>query len=183
MLEEHIQLDDVANRMRPLIGRVHRSLGYVKLQRRHFPNDGVLYETEHGLFFLPHRVVQTAQLVEEQAASPLWRVAAAIWAPLWFVLPFVKTKRVKTKLVEETEPIRLLGDDLQRLSELLPRLPGAFFLAAKDIATVRTKKRVWVIERFTGSKLMIEPLTTDVFGERMEQLRNKDHWRMAMGQT
>ncbi len=183
MLEDAIQLDDFANRMRPLIGRVHRSLGHVKLQRRHFPNDGVLYETEHGLFFLPHRVVQAARLVEEQAASPLWRVAAALWAPLWLVLPFVKTKRVKTKLVEEAEPIRLHGDDLQRLSELLPRLPGSFFVAAKDIATVRTKRRIWVIERFTGSKLTIDPLTTDVFGERMEQLRNKDHWRMAMGQT
>lgn len=177
LADEAIDPDLVARRFRSLIGAAGEQLGHVRIARRKLPTDGLLYSTEHGLFFLPHRTVTAQRLVEENQSSVLWQIAAAAWAPLHLILPFVKSKRVSIRTVHEQEPIRLGEDNLHLLPDLLPRMPGAFFLAAKDVATVRSSRKRWLFERTNGSQIKIEPLSEQIFAQRMNQLLATEKWR------
>ncbi len=180
LLPDRYDVDDIAQRARALTGLVLRSIGHVTLRRKKLPTDGVLYETQLGFFFLPHHIVSSTKIVEEVSTSLLWRIAAVLWMPLWFVLPFVKRKRVRHKIVEEAEPIRLEGNQLHLLPELLPRVPGAFFLAAKEVASVRDRRKVWVFDRFAAPPLSIEPVSPDAFREHLRDLALRDPWRTVL---
>ena len=105
---------EVAERARGTVGHVVGRIGHVRVRRRRLPNDGVLYETSNGLFFLPYQTVTATRLVEESGGSPLWSIAAVLWSPLLFILPFVRSRELREREVEEQEPVRLAGDDLQR---------------------------------------------------------------------
>ncbi len=182
LADEAIDADLIARRFKPRIGSVDSPMGHVRVSRRKLPTDGILYSTEHGLFFLPHRTVTAQRLVEENQSSLLWHIAAILWAPLHLILPFVRSKKMSVQLVEEQEPIRLNDTNLHLLPDLLPRMPGAFFLAAKDVASVRGSRKSWLFERTNGSKVKIEPLSAQVFEQRMNELLATERWRSTTGQ-
>lgn len=181
LLPESYEVEKIAQRARGLTGAVLRPIGHVKLKRKKLPTDGVLYVTETGLFFLPHRMVLATKYVEEQSTSLLWRIAAVIWMPLWFFLPLVRRKRLRAKVVQEASPIQLNGSDLQLLPDLLPRVPGAFFIPAREVAVVRDRRRQWIVERFAGPNVVIEPVSPDAFRKHLAELGKIDLWRMAFG--
>jgi hypothetical protein len=181
MLVDVPDSDEVTQRARSAVGQVIGRIGHVRVRRRRLPNDGVLYETSNGLFFLPYQTVLATRLVEESGGSPLWSVAALLWSPLVFVLPFVRSKQLREKQVQETEPVRLTGDELQRLPELLGQMPGAFFVALRDLRSVDRKGNRWVLRRMSGTALTLAPLAGDAFGQRMRDLLDSDAWCVVAG--
>ncbi len=176
MLVDVPDSDEVTQRARSAIGQVIGRIGHVRVQRHRLPNDGVLYETSNGLFFLPYQTVVATRLVEESGGSPLWSVAALLWAPLVFVLPFVRSRQLREKQVQEDEPVRLTGDELQRLPELLGQMPGAFFVALRDLRSVDRKGNRWVLRRMSRTALTLTPLAGDAFSQRMQDLLASDAW-------
>ena len=180
LLSDEINRESIASRARNITGAVLRPLGHVALIRKRLPNDGVLYLTEQGLFFLPHHRVLSTQLVEEKSTSLLWRLATAIWLPLWLLTPFMRRKRIRAKVVEEVQPICLNDSELQLLPDLLPRIPGTYFIAARDVSTMRHRGRRWTIDRFNGPALLIEPVNANAFKSQIEDMTQLDAWRMAL---
>lgn len=183
LLPDSSDLEALAHRARSLTGTVLRPLGHVSLKRKKLPTEGMLYQTQLGFFFLPHRIVTATKLVEEESTSLLWRIAATLWMPLWFVLPLVKRKRVRSKLVAEAEPIHIDRGKLHLLPDLLPRIPGAFFLAARDVSAVRDRRKWWIFERFAATSLTIEPVNPESFRQHLSELATNDPWRMALEST
>lgn len=167
----------VSGRLRNTIGSATEQLGHVRVVRRKLPTDGMLFATEHGLFFLPHRTVTAQRLIEENHSSILFRMAATCFAPLALLLPFVKSKRLTVKTVEEQEPIRLTKDRWDLLPDLLPRMPGALFLAAREVLKVINTRKRWTFQRLNGSQLKIDPLAPDVFEQRLQTLLATEKWR------
>lgn len=172
---------EVTQRARSAIGRVLGRIGHVRIRRRRLPNDGVLYETTNGLFFLPYQTVTATRLVEESTGSPLWSVAAILWSPLMFLIPFVRSRQLREKQVEENEPVRLSGDDLQRLPELLGQMPGAFFVPLRSLQSIDRKGHRWVLHRMAGTPLTFAPLAGEAFGLRMRALLETDAWCSVAG--
>jgi len=180
-VSETLDPDDFARQIRPEIGDVLGKIGFVQIRHRRLPADGTLYETRNGLFFLPHRGVQVTRFVEEHTSHPLVTVAALLFAPLIFLLPFLKTKKMRETKVRESHPVRLRGDDLQLLPELLPRMPGAFFVGIRDIHQIRSRKRRWTISRLSGADITLEPLAHDAFEVRMKNILDSDTWTSVTG--
>jgi hypothetical protein len=167
----------LAQRLRPLVGIIHGRIGHVEIKQKRLPSEGLLYETDLGLFFLPHRNVTVTRLVEEGRSSPLWHLATMIWAPLMFVLPFIRAKKLTEKDVQENHPLRLHGDNLQRLPDLLGRMPGSIYIATRDISSVKLRRKRWHIQRMSGGTLVIEPISFESFNHRMQDLTETDQWR------
>lgn len=174
---ETIDPDVLAQRLRPLVGIIHGRIGHVEIKQKRLPSEGLLYETDLGLFFLPHRNVTVTRLVEEGRSSPLWHLATMIWAPLMFVLPFIRAKKLTEKDVQENHPLRLHGDNLQRLPDLLGRMPGSIYIATRDISSVKLRRKRWHIQRMSGGTLVIEPISFESFNHRMQDLTETDQWR------
>ncbi|MDA0586766.1 MAG: hypothetical protein O2820_02210 [Planctomycetota bacterium] len=178
-VSEYIDPVDVARQVRSTVGEVVGKIGHVRIHRKRLPADGILYETQNGLFFLPHRNVTVKRLVEENSSSPFWTIAGILWSPLIFLLPFLKKQRLRETDVQESQPVRLTGTDLQLLPDLLPRMPGALFISVGDIQKIRLKGQRWVIRRFAGGETTIEALAAEPFRVRMEGLLSSDSWRMV----
>lgn len=157
-----------------------RRIGEVSLQRKRLPNSGVLYLTELGWFFLPHRQVVATKLVEEQTTSYFWSLAAILWFPLRLLLPFTRRKQLRSKYVETLEPIRLGSAEIQLLPDLLARVPGAFFIPARDVSTIKPKRRRWIVERFAAPDLVVIPDDPDEFQDQLDLLSEIDPWRAAL---
>lgn len=169
--------DESTSRFQTLIGTVHGRIGYVRIPRRKLPAEGVLYETERGLFFLPHQTVTRTRLVESHSSSPMWTVAAALWTPLVILLPFLKGQQLKEQPVQETEPVRLTRDNLHLLPELLSRHPGSFFVPLSAVRSIRAKPNQWKIERIRGAPITIQPAEAIAFTQRMNELLAADAWK------
>ncbi len=146
------------------------------MRRKHFPPDGMLYQTTNGLFFLPYRKVTAKRMVEQSSHSFLWTIASLLWSPLMFVIPFMRSRSVQEVEVEEAEPIRLETDQLQYLADLLVRTPGAFFTAARDVASMKCKRDRWIVGCHDGRDVILEPLIPGTFRKRMEDLLETDAW-------
>jgi hypothetical protein len=174
---EEIDVDAIASRLRPRVGAIVERIGHVRIKQKRLPSEGLLYETEFGLFFLPHRNVTVTRLVEEGKSSPLWNLASVLWAPMMFVLPFIKAKKLTKKDVQENHPVRLKGESLQRLPDLLGRLPGSIYIASRDVMSVKSNGKRWHIRRSSGAKLTFEPISVDAFSQRMNQIMEADQWR------
>lgn len=175
--------DEIAQRIRPIIGDVVQRIGHVRIPRKRLPHDGVLYQTTNGLFFLPYQTVTATRMVEVSAGSPMWTIAALLWAPLMFVLPFIKGKRITEKQFQESEPVRLEEKDLHLLPDLLPRLPGAFFAPMRDMLSIRRKRNGWKVARMNRTSMYLEPLAGAAFGLRMEDLLQSDLWSSLADQS
>ncbi|MFP6764200.1 MAG: hypothetical protein VB858_11290 [Planctomycetaceae bacterium] len=178
---EHLDPVVYASQIRPAIGDVLGKIGFVKIRHQHLPTDGTLYETQNGLFFLPHRGVQVTRFVEEHSSNPVATVAAILFAPLIFLLPFLRKRQLRETTVEKIEPVRLRGDDIQLLPELLPRMPGAFFVGLPDIQQIQFKKRRWTICRFSSADIVLEPISTEAFEARMKSILDSDSWQSVTG--
>jgi hypothetical protein len=174
---EYIDPVDFARQIRSAVGAVVGKIGHVHLHRKRLPADGILYETQNGLFFLPHRNVTVTRLVEENSSSPFWTIAGILWSPLMFLLPFLKKQRLRETDIEESQPLRLTGDDLQLLPDLLPRMPGALFIPIRDVQKIRMKGQRWIIRRFAGGETTVEALASEPFRVKMEELLRSDSWR------
>lgn len=169
-LPETVNPKELDSQFRSLVGDVRRRIEHVRIKRRHLPTGGVLYETANGLFFLPYRRVTKRRLVEQTASSPMWTVASLLWAPLMFLSPFLKQRELREKDIVENEPIRLGKEDLQLLSDFLSRVPGTFFIPIRHIQSIRRKRRNWwVIERFVGTSISIQPIAGNTFGNDIQQ--------------
>jgi len=178
---EHLDPDAFAVQIRPVMGEVTGKIGFVHIRHRHLPADGTLFETRNGLAFLPHRGVQVTRFVEEHTSHPLATVAALLFGPLIFVLPFLKTKKLRETQVEKSQPVRLTGDDLQLVPELLPRMPGAFFVGIQDIHQIRSRRRRWTISRISGANITLDPVAHDAFETRMQNILDLDSWQSVTG--
>jgi hypothetical protein len=170
-------VDAIADRLRPRVGAIFERIGHVHIKQKRLPSEGLLYETEFGMFFLPHRNVTVTRLVEEGRSSPLWNIASIVWAPLMFVLPFIKAKKLTQKDVQENHPLRLKGESLQRLPDLLGRMPGSIYVASRDVTSIKPKGKRWHIKRLNGGSLTFEPVSSEAFSKRMHQLLESDQWR------
>lgn len=170
-------LETLAKRLRPKVGAIHGRIGHVRIRQKRLPQEGLLYQTEFGLFFLPHRNVTVTRLVEEGNSSPLWSIASMLWSPLMFVVPFIKAKKLMEKDVQENHPLRLQGESLQRLPDLLGRMPGSIYIASREVLSVKVKGKRWRFTRQSGSTLTFEPISIDAFGQRMDELMETDQWR------
>ena len=180
LLLSQVDPHQVAERARALTGAILRRIGEVSLQRKRLPNSGVLYLTELGWFFLPHRQVVATKLVEEQTTSYFWSLAAILWFPLRLLLPFTRRKQLRSKYVETLEPIRLGSAEIQLLPDLLARVPGAFFIPARDVSTIKPKRRRWIVERFAAPDLVVIPDDPDEFQDQLDLLSEIDPWRAAL---
>jgi hypothetical protein len=162
----HPEESDV--RFRAVVGEVRGRMGHVHIPRRKLPTDGILYETANGLFFLPHRSVTRRRLVEQPASSPMWTLAAVLWAPLMFLSPFLQRRELLAKDFIESEPIRLSQEDLQLLPDFLSRVIGTFFLPTRNIRSIRQKRNQWVIERAVGPTMTFQPIADGPFTQEMQ---------------
>jgi hypothetical protein len=168
---------EFARQIRPTIGDVLGKIGHVRVNRKRLPADGILYETQNGLFFLPHRNVTVTRLVEENSSSPFWTIAGILWSPLLFLLPFLRKQKLRETHIEESQPVRLSGENLQLLPELLPRMPGALFIAVRDIQRVRSKRNRWIIRQCDGGEIRLDPLAGEMFRVRMVEVLKSHSWR------
>lgn len=169
-LPETIDPTELDARFRTVVGDVRSRIEHVKVNRRKLPTDGVLYETANGLFFLPYQSVTRRRLVEQSSSSPMWTVASLLWSPMMFLSPLLRRRELHEKDIIENEPIRLGKDDLHLLPDFLSRVPGAFFIPVRNIRSIRqTRRNWWIIERFTGAVVSIQPVSDSRFSHDMQQ--------------
>lgn len=167
------------------IGELLGRIGEVRIRRRMLPDRGTLYCTTNGLFFLPHSMENVELLVESRRVHPasLWRLAAAVWWPLMFVLPFVKTRQVETRMTRIVCPHILSADDGLQLPDLLMENPGVFFISRKSVRTIARRWNAWIIRRKQGAPLRLRPESNArVFHTRMADLVASEPWQhVALG--
>jgi hypothetical protein len=161
------------------IGPVVRRIGRVRVRRKLLPDCGTLYATTGGLYFLPHRLEQVPQLVEAPAGSSslFWSVAAMIWFPLVFVLPFIRPRTMERRLVPVLQPQWLPEGEGRRLPELLMQNPGVFFVPGRSIRCVQRRWGKWTVDRSDGPPIRFKPETdADRLDERFAELAQATPW-------
>ncbi len=165
------------------IGEVLHRIGEVKVRRRKLPDQGMLYATTNGLYFIPHLSERVTELIETHSAgsSMLWSLAALVWAPLMLVLPFVKSKQLKARDVQVVRPQYLSPDDSHQLPQFLMDNPGVFFVSLKSIRLVERKRNRWSIVRAQGTPVNFKPVfSPQVFHRQMAELIESDSWQHVM---
>lgn len=168
---------DVLNR---LIGPAVRPLGTVRLARQSLPERGTLYETDNGLFFVPHHIHRRLEIVErkQHGRSLLWMLASIAFTPLMLVVPFLRFRKLTTEEVPIYEPVFLTDEQCERLGQLLMQNPGVFFIPRDAIRRVHRRRNRWVIERRIGSTLRLIPETDfHEFDHQLAGLLNRDRWQ------
>jgi hypothetical protein len=166
--------DPPLSRLERVIGELISPLGEVRIDRKLLPDQGLLYRTSNGLYFLPHRVERETQLVPtcDAETSLLWSLAALAWSPLALVAPFLKRK---TQLVEKQvrvfRPHELECTQSDLLPTFLMQNPGVFFVPRESILAVERRRHCWRIVRVHGVALKITPLDgIPAFEEQMDDL-------------
>lgn len=172
--------DPTLEHLASVMGEVVSCLGEIAIDRPRLSQQGMLYATTHGLYFLPHKTTYHTELVESRINGPsfLWIVASVIWSPLMFVLPFIKRKG---PLVEQKMPISkprfLSAIDSSRLPGILMENPGVFFVPRKDIRQIDRKRQRWTIERRLGPHLTLKPHSDRKrFHQKMSELMTSENW-------
>lgn len=163
-----------------VMGEIVGRMGEIRIRRRMLPDRGTLYTTTNGLFFLPHSVENVELTVESRGVSPtsLWTLAAAVWWPLVFVLPFVKTRQLETRVSRIACPQFLTDGDGLRLPSLLMENPGVFFVSRQSVRTIARRWNGWVIHRKQGAPLRMRPESNGrVFHARMADLIASEPWQ------
>ena len=166
--------------LRGLIGEIVHPLGEVRVPRRLLPEYGTLYATRNGLYFLPHVAEDVTHLVERPSprSSLFWTLAAAVWSPLVFVVPFVKAKELHESRTQILRPQLLASGDSPRLADLMMENPGVFFVPRRSIRQVHRRRQRWIIDRAHARplKLTVESDQRH-FQERMSDLFAETSWR------
>ena len=162
------------------IGEVVCLVGEVRVRRKLLPENGSLYATTNGLYFLPHQLEQETRMVETSAVSSslLWSCAAFVWTPLIFILPFVKNQNVKPMRVQVARPRVLAPGESDVLPEFLMRNPGVFFVPRTSIDVFHRRRSNWLLRRRQGPALKFTPESDEQeFRRRLTQLADTDTWR------
>ena len=184
LIIEYASRDPSIHDLRLAIGDLVQRLGEVKVSRRRsLPDLGMLYETTNGLFFVPHDIETITKTVESHSSgsSLAWSIAAMAWYPLLLILPFVRSRKMKTKNLSVRRPRILALDDSEQLPSMLMGSPGMFFIAQSAIQWVGRRRKCWSIKRQHSSDLKITPFTNpDAFHERMKRLVRSEAWRHVM---
>ncbi|MBW3543955.1 MAG: hypothetical protein KY476_27210, partial [Planctomycetes bacterium] len=164
-----------------LIGPLVTPIGEVRVRRRMLPEYGMLYETGGGLFFVPHRSEHLTQMVEASGAGSLaWTLASVVWAPLMFLLPFVRSKELQESRIRVLRPQEIDSADGPGLPELLMENPGAFFIPRRSIRRLQRRGRRWIIGRAEATSVRLRAEgDRRTFHERMCGLLEADRWQMA----
>jgi hypothetical protein len=166
--------------LQTLIGDILCPLGEVRVSRKLLPEYGTLYGTRNGLFFLPHAAEDITHLVTRPSAgsSLFWTVASLVWAPLVFVLPFVKTKELRESRTRILRPQWLAAADSPVLASLMMENPGVFFVPRRSIRQVQRRRQRWIIHRLPARplKLTVES-DRGYFQERLTGLFAETSWR------
>ena len=166
--------DPPLSRLERVIGRLVDVLGEVRVDRKLLPDQGLLYRTDNGLYFLPHRVDRQTRLVAatDMETSFLWSLAGLAWAPLVLVAPFLKKKNTYVEReVRVFRPHRLSPDQSELLPELLMQNPGVFFVSRDNIRAVERRRGCWRVVRMHGPALKLTPIhNKHHFDEQMDGL-------------
>jgi hypothetical protein len=161
--------DPSSEELSAAIGQIVGRIGEVRIARAALPNQGSLYETTQGLFFVPHRLEQVKLVRGETAPRRLQTVVAA-----WLSAPLDLLRRSPDRrpaarmeiAVDEHPP---LGPaDSGKLPALLMQNPGVFFLSSRSIHKVRWSLWGWTILRPNSLALRVKPIADrGRFHERM----------------
>jgi len=175
------EADPAPPQLRATLGELTGKLGEVTVRRRPFSGPGLLYTTTQGLYFLPHHVNDITDEYGQNhdvGQTVIWSVAATLWAPLYLLMPLLRTSSRNGSTVSIYHPQLLSPDQSDLLSDLLMDNPGAFFVPSRAVRTVQQRWRGWVIERDHGTKLHLKPTSTrGNFDRRMQQLIKSPAWQ------
>jgi hypothetical protein len=163
-----------------VIGELRGPVGEVRVRRALLPEYGVLYDTERGLFFVPHETHYTprAAPAESPTDSLLWAVGGLIWGPLAFLLPILRARSrlPRTMQVAVLRPRELPAD--AGLSAVLMDDPGAFFLPRAHVRQVHRRGRGWSVARQHPRPFVIAPLDdAPACHVRLGECLASDGWR------
>lgn len=160
-----------------VIGDVVRRIGEVRFQRRLLPSTGTLYQTVNGLYFVPHVLKRRQEIVEclQAGRSLFWILASLVFAPLMFIVPFIRSKKMDTQIVTVYRPANLRLHERHRLAELLMKNPGAFFISTQSIQHITRKRRQWLVDRRQGGPMRFSAIVDpEIVEHRMTQLTERD---------
>ncbi|GAB4160575.1 MAG: hypothetical protein Tsb009_37910 [Planctomycetaceae bacterium] len=178
-LSDHLG-DPPLDNLQRVIGDVVARIGEVRFQRPLLPENGTLYLTSNGLYFVPHVLSRRTKVVEKTppGRSLFWMLASTAFTPLMFVLPFLKSKQLRQEEVTVLHPQQIRLDGEHQLAELLIQNPGAFFLSRNAIRHIIRKRKLWTIERQFGEQLRFAPVINhDLVNTRLIALMAEDDWR------
>lgn len=161
--------DPSPEKLNAALGQVVGRLGDVRIARAALPDQGSLYETTQGLFFVPHRLEQVKLVRGETLVRPL-RTALAAWlrAPLGLLgtAPGPPSAARMRIAVDEHPPLG--PEDSGKLAALLMQNPGVFFLPRRSIHKIRWTLWGWTISRPNSLALRVKPMADrGRFHERM----------------
>jgi hypothetical protein len=166
--------DPPLSRLERVIGDLITPLGEVRVDRKLLPDQGTLYRTSNGLYFLPHRVDRETRLVPngDAGTSLLWSLAALAWSPLALAVPFLKRRsRLVERQVRVFRPHLLEPGQSEMLPEFLMQNPGVFFIPRESILAIERRRYCWRVVRAHGAALKITPLAEKpAFAEQMDEL-------------
>lgn len=152
--------DPPLHKLQAEIGEIVSRAGEVRVQRKMLPDQGMLYVTTEGLFFLPHRLEQVPRMVESTAdtAAIMWSLAAVAWTPLALVLPLMRSKRRTIGSVPVFRPQLITRDQSRLLPVLLMENPGVFFVPRNSIRIISRRHHTWRLERWQGTPIMLKAI-------------------------
>jgi hypothetical protein len=163
-----------------VIGNVVTRIGEVHFVRKILPENGTLYLTGNGFFFMPHVLRHRTEVVEKTSVgkSLFWMLASFAFMPLMLIMPFIKSKNLRTESVSVLRPMNLKLDEKHALAEYLMENPGAFFVARISIHSIGRRRKQWTIERRLGEQLRFSPVVNhDLVSARLEELMLEEGWR------
>ena len=172
--------DPPLEHLQAAIGGIIARLGEVRVKRPLLPDNGMLYATTNGLFFLPHQIrrLQVTRDTDTDDTSLFWSLAGIFWTPLLLVRPLVTSKRPSRQQVTVFRPQYLSPDQSDRLPALLMQNPGVFFVAKSSIRIMQRRRRDWLIERHHRPNLKLKPSANrERFHTRMQEIADSQSWR------
>jgi hypothetical protein len=161
--------DPSPDKLSAVMGQLVRCIGDVRIARAPLPECGSLYETTHGLFFVPHRL-ERVRLIRGGAPQRTWRAMLRSFGRRAFRRSEVHRPAMRMEVaVDSHQP---LGPcDSGELPNLLMQNPGVFFLSWRSIQMVRRSFWGWTILRSNSLHLRLKPVGDHAgFHERMAEL-------------
>lgn len=155
------------------LGQVVRLLGEVQVRRPLLPEIGTLWQTDAGLFFVPHEAgVITRRETEEAASTSLfWALCSLFWTPLIFVLPFLRTGGEEREVQAPVLRPRTTTAVSASLAALLMQDPGAFFVPRSQIRRLHRRRGWWVCDRQQARAITLRALDdTPDFEQQLQEL-------------
>lgn len=172
------QPDPTPEDLRGVIGRVERCLGEVTTPRKLLPDQGLLYLTDGGLFFLPHDVsrLSVPPAGWSASASLMWTLAAVLWGPLAIAGAVLRARASGPREVVIPVPRRLTNGDSEAPASFLMDDPGSFFIPRRSVRLVRRTWRGWSVECVDRRPVRFRPSTPAAFAAGLEDAADRSNW-------